>query len=567
MRDLWSFLKLYRQQPVLLGLGVLLAIVTLLTSLGLLALSGWFITATAIAGLSAVTAHSFNFFTPGAGVRGFSIARTAARYAERLVSHDATFRLLSGLRSWFFSRLIPISRQQLGQYRQGELLDRLVADIDALDQLYLRLLSPLLAAILVTVLFSLFLACFSVRIGLVVFAIMMLWIISMPVLFYILGRRSGESMGVRQAHLRQLVLDYLQSMAEQQIYASDASSRATIAQCERQLIGDQSRMAALEGLGSALFVIASGASALLVLYIGSGQMHGGLFSGPVMVMMVFAVLASFEALMPLPVAFQFLSHTRHAASRLRQVVDSAVVAFPERPSGYRVTGGVTFADVSCGYEQGQPIINQLSLNIAAGRRIALLGKTGCGKSTLIRLLSRALEPSSGSISLDGQDIRQFSEQELYQAITFVPQKTHVFSATLRENLQLAAPNADDALLLQVVQRCGLDGLAVARDDATDLLEVWLGQGGIALSGGEQRRLAIARAMLKPAPILVLDEPGEGLDRLSEKILMETILTAFKGSTVIMITHKTAVLERVDDIYRMKNGSLVRCKGSGPISES
>lgn len=559
MRDLWSFLKLYRQHPGLLWLGIVLALVTLLASLGLLALSGWFITATALAGFSAVTANSFNFFTPGAGVRGFSITRTAARYAERLVSHDATFRLLSRLRSWFFGRLIPISRQQLGQYRQGELLDRLVADIDALDQLYLRLLSPLLAAILVTGLFSLFLACFSVTIGLVVLAIMMLWIISMPVLFYLLGRKSGESMGVRQAQLRQQVLDYLQSMAEQQIYANDASSRASIGQCERRLIADQSRMAALEGLGSAMFVIGSGASALLVLYIGSGQMHSGLFSGPVLVMMVFAVLASFEALMPLPLAFQFLSHTRHAASRLRQVVDSAVVTFPKQPSGQRVTGAISFAEVSCGYQQDSPIINKLSLNINAGSRIALLGKTGCGKSTLIRLLSRTLEPSSGSITLDGQDIRQFSEQELYQAVTFVPQKTHVFSATLRENLQLAAADADDELLLQVVRCCGLDGLAVAREDATDLLETWLGQGGIALSGGEQRRLAIARAMLKPAPILVMDEPGEGLDQRSEKALMKAILEAFSDSTVIMITHKTVVLDQMDAIYRMEGGSLLSSK--------
>ena len=559
MRDLWSFLKLYRQHPGLLWLGIVLALVTLLASLGLLALSGWFITATALAGFSAVTANSFNFFTPGAGVRGFSITRTAARYAERLVSHDATFRLLSRLRSWFFGRLIPISRQQLGQYRQGELLDRLVADIDALDQLYLRLLSPLLAAILVTGLFSLFLACFSVRIGLVVLAIMMLWIISMPVLFYLLGRKSGESMGVRQAQLRQQVLDYLQSMAEQQIYANDASSRASIGQCERRLIADQSRMAALEGLGSAMFVIGSGASALLVLYIGSAQMHSGLFSGPVLVMMVFAVLASFEALMPLPLAFQFLSHTRHAASRLRQVVESAVVTFPEQASGQRVTGAISFAEVSCGYQQDSPIINKLSLNINAGSRIALLGKTGCGKSTLIRLLSRALEPSSGSITVDGQDIRQFSEQELYQAVTFVPQKTHVFSATLRENLQLAAADADDELLLQVVRCCGLDGLAVAREDATDLLETWLGQGGIALSGGEQRRLAIARAMLKPAPILVMDEPGEGLDQHSEKALMKAILEAFRDSTVIMITHKTVVLDQMDAIYRMEGGSLLSSK--------
>ncbi len=556
MNDLWSFLKLYRQHLGMLSLGILLTIATVLASLSLLSLSGWFITATAIAGLTFTTAQTFNFFTPGAGVRGFSIARTAARYAERLVSHDATFRLLSGLRSWFFSKLIPISQEQLGQYRKGELLDRLVADIDALDQLYLRLISPLLSALMVAMLFSLFLWFFSPTVAMVTFAVMILWIVSMPLLFYVLGRKTGESMGIRQARLRQQVLDYLQGMAEQQIYGSDANSRSVIAGSEQALIRDQSRMAALEGLGSALFVSGSGAAALLVLYIASSEMATGVVSGPVMVMMVFGMLASFEALMPLPLAFQFLSHTRHAASRLRQVVNSPVVVFPEVASGKVVKGEIQLTDVSCGYGNDQAIINNLSLAIPAGSHVALLGKTGCGKSTLIKLLSRGLEPSNGQVFLDGQEIQGFSELELYKAITFVPQKTHVFSATLRENLLLAASEVSDEALLKVIERSGLNGLAAARDSDGGILDIWLGQGGIALSGGEQRRLAIARAMLKPAPILVMDEPGEGLDIYSEKMLVGAVLSEFKDSTVIMITHKMTVLESMDCVYRMENGCLI-----------
>ncbi|WP_020583298.1 heme ABC transporter ATP-binding protein/permease CydC [Endozoicomonas elysicola] len=557
MNDLWLFLKLYRQYLGMLSLGILLAIVTLLASLSLLSLSGWFITATAIAGLTFTTAQTFNFFTPGAGVRGFSIARTAARYAERLVSHDATFRLLSGLRSWFFSKLIPISQEQLGQYRKGELLDRLVADIDALDQLYLRLISPLLSALMVTMLFSLFLWFFSPTVAMVAFVVMILWIVSMPLLFYVLGRKTGESMGVRQARLRQQVLDYLQGMAEQQIYGSDANSRSVIAGSEQALIKDQSRMAALEGLGSALFVSGSGAAALLVLYIASSEMATGAVSGPVMVMMVFGMLASFEALMPLPLAFQFLSHTRHAASRLRKVVSTPTVNFPDIASNLSVSGEIQFNDVACGYSHGQEIFTQLSLTIPAGSHVALLGKTGCGKSTLIKLLSRGLEPLTGQVCIDQQDIHRFSEQELYRAITFVPQKTHVFSATLRENLKLAASQASDEELMNVVRSSGLDRLAAARNGESGLLDTWLGQGGIALSGGEQRRLAIARAMLKASPILVMDEPGEGLDIQSEQTLMDAVLSQFRESTVIMITHKTTTLEKMDQVYRMENGSLMK----------
>ncbi|WP_066013193.1 heme ABC transporter ATP-binding protein/permease CydC [Endozoicomonas atrinae] len=556
MNDLWPFLKLYRQDLGMLSLGVLLAIVTLLASLSLLSLSGWFITATAIAGLTFATAQTFNFFTPGAGVRGFSIARTAARYAERLVSHDATFRLLSGLRSWFFSKLIPISQEQLGQYRKGELLDRLVADIDALDQLYLRLVSPLLSAVVVALLFSLFISFFSTTVAMVVLLAMILWIITMPLLFYVLGRKTGESMGVRQARLRQEVLDYLQGMAEQQVYGSETNSRTTITESEEKLVADQSRMAVMEGFGSALFVSGSGAAALLVLYIASGEMSAGLFSGPVMVMMVFGMLASFEALMPLPVAFQFLSHTRHAASRLRQVVSSPVVVFPETAPEVEVKGEIQFTNVSCNYGNDQPVINKLFLHIPAGSHVALLGKTGCGKSTLIKLLSRGLEPSGGKILLDGQEIQRFSEQMLYQSITFVPQKTHVFSATLRENLLLASPAASDEALLTIIKHSGLSELAAARENDGNLLDIWLGQGGIALSGGEQRRLALARAMLKPAPVLIMDEPGEGLDVHSEQALMDAVFRQFKDSTIIMITHKRTVLKKMDKVYRLESGSLI-----------
>ena len=511
------------------------------------------------------TAQTFNFFTPGAGVRGFSILRTAARYGERLVSHDATFRLLSGLRSWFFRRVIPISRTSLARYRKGELLDRLVADIDALDQLYLRLISPLIAAVVVTLLLALFLSFFSHTIALVVFCIMGLWMIAMPLVFYRAGKRTGESMGVCQSALRQRVLDYLQGMTEQQVYGCDQTSRTTMADCEQRLINDQSRMASLEGLGSALFVAGSGAAALFVLYLATGEMTTGAVSGPVVVMMMFAVLASFEALMPLPMAFQFLSHTRHAAGRLQQVVGGPVVTFPAADSaiekGQPLTGDVYFDGVSCGYQHGKNVLHDLSLTIPAGTHVALLGKTGCGKSTLIKLLSRELDATVGKVSLGGHSVESLTESTLFKTITFVPQKTHVFSATLRDNLQIAQPNADDETLLTVVHKTGLDGLAVARDGEADLLDVWLGQGGLSLSGGEQRRLAIARGLLKPAPVLVLDEPGEGLDVHSEQALIKIVLEHCKNCTVIMITHKATVLSDVRQVYRIEDGrcSLVSQK--------
>ena len=571
MTDLWPLLALYKKHLGLLLLGIVLSIATLTASISLLTLSGWFITATAIAGLSSTTAQSFNFFTPGAGVRGFSIARTAGRYGERLVSHDATFRILSSLRSWFFSKLIPMPGIELEKFRKGDLLNRLVADIDALDQLYLRILSPLVTAIVITVFLSLFLAIFNIKLALLVCAVMVTWILLMPLIFYKLGNKTGALLGKAVGDLRQETLDYLQGLAENQIYGYEHHSRNAVKKSEEKLISQQKIMSALDGFRAALIVTGSGLATLLMLYLASGAFIREFIHAPVMVMMVFALLAAFEVLMPLPVAFQYLSHVRYSASRLRDVVRSEPESEAKieteietesvrnnsadtRLLKERLSGDIHFANVRCGYQTDQPVLDDCSLSVKAGTHFAVIGKTGCGKSTMARLLSRSIEPFSGRITLDEQSITAFSDQALYSNITFVPQKTHVFSGTLRDNLTLAQPEANDGQLQKVIERTGLTELAAAADESS-LLDQWIGQGGILLSGGEQRRLAMARALLRPSSVLVLDEPCEGLDVISERRLMNEVLNAFKLSTVFLITHKKVMLEQMDRVYLMQSGKL------------
>ena len=554
MNDLWMFLKLYRRQSGWLSLGILLAICTLIASAGLLTLSGWFITAASIAGLTTATALTFNFFTPGAGVRGFSIARTAARYGERLVSHNATFKLLAWLRYWFFQKLIPVSSLQLKKYRKGALLDRLVADIDALDQLYLRLVSPLLSAVLVTALMTLFLSFFSVKLSLILMGIATGWIVLMPVLFYFLGRRAGHSIGKYQGELRQGILDFIQGMAELNIYGAVTRFRKDLSFSEQLLHHNQEKMAMFEGLGSALFIAGSGLSLLLVLFVGAGEFQLGQIGGAVLVMMVFATLGLFEALMPLPAAFQFLSHTRSAAGRLREVTEEKVTAFTSQKSVIPEQIDIEFKEISFTYGS-ESVLDNLSLNIPAGEHLAILGRTGCGKSTLISLLNRSLEVTSGTLRLAGQSIDSCSEPFLYGLMTYIPQQTHVFSGTLRENLLLAKPDACDEELLTIIQRSGLTAVGAGQASSKQLLELWIGVGGVILSGGEKRRLAAARALLKPAPVLIMDEPGEGLDEVSEKELLNELLAAFSQSTIIMITHKHTLLQRMDRVGRMEQGRL------------
>ncbi|WP_257274683.1 MULTISPECIES: cysteine/glutathione ABC transporter ATP-binding protein/permease CydC [unclassified Endozoicomonas] len=562
MSDLLPYLKLYRRHWGALSVGMLLALATLLFSLGLLALSGWFITATALAGLTVVTAQTFDFFSPGAGVRGFSIGRTAARYFERLVSHDATFKLLAWLRSWFFEKLLPLSMTQLKRYRKAELLNRLVADVDALDQLYLRLFSPVTAAVLVVILLSLGLSFFSPVLGRGAILLMGVWLIVLPLMFYRLGYKSGRQQGKLMGELRQKVLDYLQGMAESRIYGSEVRMRERTDATEQHLHHTQKKMSRLEGLGGALMLAGAGISAVIMLYLAAGEYQQGVISGPVMVMSVFAVLAAFEALMPLPGAFQFLGNTQLAASRLTEILEEEAIEFGDKTLPDAFKGQIAFLDVYFQYPaaavsktEGPMILDGISLDIPAGQHLALLGKTGCGKSTLIRILTRQLTGFEGRIEVGGIAINDYSEASLYQLLTVIPQQTHVFSSTLRQNLKMARPEAQDSELLETVKAVGLDRLAAAEGDH-NLLDLWLGQGGVALSGGEQRRLAIARALLKKGEVLIMDEASEGLDPISEDHLMNQILDAYRDKTVIMITHKKAMLERMDRVIQMDGGRVV-----------
>ncbi|WP_448216853.1 heme ABC transporter ATP-binding protein/permease CydC [Endozoicomonas sp. 2B-B] len=562
MSELLPYLKLYRRHWSALSVGMFLALATLLFSLGLLALSGWFITATALAGLTVVTAQRFDFFSPGAGVRGFSIGRTAARYFERLVSHDATFKLLAWLRSWFFEKLLPLSLTQLKRYRKAELLNRLVADVDALDQLYLRLFSPVIAAVLVVILLSLGLSFFSPVLAQGALLLMGVWLIVLPVMFYRLGFKSGRAQGKLLGELRQKALDYLQGMAESRIYGSEVRMREHIDVTGQNLSYIQRKMSRLEGLGGALMVAGAGISAVIMLYLAAGEYQQGVISGPVMVMSVFAVLAGFEALMPLPGAFQFLGNTQLAAARLTEILEEEAIEFGDQTIPDAFKGHIIFRDLCFQYPvaagistAGPMILDGISLDVPAGQHLALLGKTGCGKSTLIRILTRQLPGFEGSIELGGIAINEYSEASLYQLLTVIPQQTHVFSTTLRQNLKMARPEAQDSELLETVKVVGLDRLAAAEGEQ-NLLDLWLGQAGIALSGGEQRRLAIARALLKKGEVLIMDEASEGLDPVSEDHLMNLILDAYRDKTVIMITHKKAMLERMDRVIRMDGGRIV-----------
>ncbi|USD42217.1 cysteine/glutathione ABC transporter ATP-binding protein/permease CydC [Vibrio sp. SCSIO 43135] len=551
MRDLLPYLKLYKKHWFGLSLGMLLAFLTLFASIGLLTLSGWFLSAAAIAGLT-IARETFNYMLPGAFVRGFAMGRTAGRWGERVVSHNATFKLLTDLRIFFFEKLAPLMPGKVSNLRDADLLNRLVADVDAMDHVYLRLISPVTVGVFGIAALTAFLCWIDTTLGLTLGAILLTLLLVWPIIFYKLGKRNGTELTQHKAQLRVTTLDWLQGYSELTIFGAEERYRNAILEAQNRLVSNQFINAHFSGLAQALLMLANGWTLVLVIWL-SADGVGGNAPDPMIALMAFATMASFELLMPIAGAFQFLGQTLTSARRLNDVILSEPdVKFAKTPVELNGKHDIEFDNVTFHYPDAeQNVLKDISLSVKGCQRVAIVGQTGSGKSTLLQLLTRYWDPQQGSVSIAGKPLTQWNESQLRQTISVVSQRVDILNGTLRDNLSMANPEASDELLSTALKEVGLEKLL---DDQG--LDAWLGDGGRQLSGGEKRRIGIARARLHDAPILLLDEPTEGLDKQTEHQIMQLFDTHFKDKTVIFITHRLVNLDQMDAICLIEQGEIV-----------
>lgn len=552
MNNLLPFLRLFSRHPWRLGLGVVLAIVTLLASIGLLTLSGWFLAASSLAGVAGL--YTFNYMLPAAGVRGAAITRTAARYFERLVSHDATFRVLQHLRVFTFGKLITLAPEQLARFRQGELLNRFVSDVDTLDHLYLRVISPLIGAAVVIVVVTCGLALLDVPLALLLGGIMLLTLLLMPPLFWRLGTSAGHQIAQHQASWRMQLTHWITGLSELKIYGAAHLWRAQLDKEELNWQQAQRRQHRLQALAQSLLLVISGTTVTLLLWISANGVGGNSTPGAFIALFVFCGLAAFEALTPVAGAFMPLSQVASAAKRVQEIIEQpAAIHFPHAKISSASGINLKMENISFSYPQRpEPVLQHFSLSLNAGEHLALLGPTGCGKSSLLALITRGWEAQQGSISLNDIDIALWDEASLRSRISVVTQRVHLFSQTLRDNLLLAKPDASDEQLVDALYKVGLVHLA----EHNEGLNAWMGDGGRALSGGELRRLAIARALLHDGDLWLLDEPTEGLDASTEQQILTLLQHVTRGKTLIMVTHRLSGLDAMDRICVMDQGQII-----------
>lgn len=553
LRILLRLLGLMRPYRGWMLLGVALASITILANVGLMAVAGSFIATMAIGGLAGVLV---NYFLPSAGIRAFAILRTGGRYGERIVTHEATFRLIAGLRVWLFERLVPLAPAQLQAERGADLVSRVQADVDTLQNAYLRLFVPLAAGLVCTIAIVAGLSLASGAIALAVLGLLLVAGAVAPGLAYRAAARPGAQTVAARADLRIAVVDALQGMDDLAVYGASGRAAERVDALGAGLGARQVRVARLGSLAEGMV----GLCASLALWSAAALAIAGVAAGglaPVQVpMLALAAMAAFEAVAPLPAAMQRVGETAAAARRIFALADRVPwLSEPATPAPGPRDAGLELRQVRMRYAPDAPLaLDGLDLDLPAGRRVAVVGPSGAGKSSIARLLLRFWDYEAGEIRLGGADLRALPPQEVRARIGVLSQDTQLFNATVRGNLLIAAPEADDAAMAAALRAAQLDAVVAALPDG---LDTFIGEGGARLSLGQGRRLALARVLLRDPAVLVLDEPTEGLDAQTGRALLAAVVAHRPGRTLLVITHRVEdVRGLVDEVVRVEAGRAV-----------
>ncbi|MEV7613165.1 thiol reductant ABC exporter subunit CydD [Streptomyces sp. NPDC089799] len=533
------------------GLGLLLGALAVGSSVGLMAVSGWLISRASeqppvLYLMMAVTA-----------TRAFGIGRAVFRYAERLVSHDAVLRMLAELRVSVYRRLERIAPAGLREQRRGDLLTRLVADADALQDYWLRWLLPAGTALLVGTGSVAFTAWLLPGAGAVLAAGLLLAGVGVPLVSAAVARRAERQLAPARGELATEVAELLSGTAELTVAGALAGRRAAAADRDRTLTAIAARGAAAAGLGSGLSALLCGLTVVGAAAVGASAVTGGRLSGVAMAVVVLTPLAAFEAVSGLPLAVQYRQRVRRSAERVHEVLDAPVpVAEPERPGPVPASPfPLRLAGITARYPgRERDALAAVDLTLEAGRRIAVVGPSGSGKTTLAQVLLRFLEPGGGSYTLGGTDARSLESDEVRRFVGLCAQDAHIFDSSVRENLRLARPGATEPELRAALAGARLLDWADALPDGLDTL---VGEHGERISGGQRQRLALARALLADFPVLVLDEPAEHLDTRTADALTADLLAATTGRTTVLITHRLAGLDQVDEVLVLEAGRVVQ----------
>jgi thiol reductant ABC exporter CydC subunit len=549
VKTLLALLRAARPSRARVAASVALGATSVLSGVGLIAFAGYLISRAAerppVLSLGVIIV----------AVRCFGLARPVSRYFERLTSHDLAFRVLAGLRVSFFARLEPLVPARLEGYRRGDLLTRMVGDVDALQNLFLRGLTPPLVALLAGGVSVAVCAAYLPLAALVLAGGLLAGGVVVPTVAAYAGRRSGARQASARAELTVELVELLRGAPELVVLGADRAALERVAALDAELTRLARAEALATGLVEGLAVAVAGLTVAGVLAVCIAATAAGALDRVLVATLALLAMASFEAVAPLPSAALRLQTTLDSGRRLLALADrEPAVTDPAAAAALPAGSQLTLDGVGFAYGDDENWeLSGLDLYLAPGQRVALVGPSGAGKSTIAALLVRFLDPDAGRLTLAGRDLRALRQRDVRSRVTLDSQDAYLFSTTIRENVRLARPGASD----DEIERA----LAQARvwewvRSLPEGLDTFVGEEGAAVSGGERRRIALARTFLAGAPVIVLDEPTGHLDPETAEALIGDALSAADTRSVVLITHRPEGLDLVDHVLTLRRGRIV-----------
>jgi ATP-binding cassette, subfamily C, bacterial CydC len=549
LRTLRRLVALSGISPSRVGLSVLLGALAVGFGVALMATAGYLISR------AAEQPPILSLGVTIVAVRFFGLARPLTRYLDRLASHDLALRALGRFRARFYERIEPLAPAELAGYRRGELLGRMVGDVDALEGLYLRGLGPPLVAIVAGAACVAVTAVFLPAAALVLAAGLLVGGLAVPALALTLGRAAGRRQSAARAELTAELVELLRGAPELAAFGREEETLARLRVADAELARLGRRDALVAGLADSLSILVAGLTAVGVLTATVSAHDTGTLDRVLIASLALLALASFEAVSPLPAAARELSATLAAGRRVLELTDrEPAVCDPASPlPSPPPAAQVALEGVTARYGPGEEAaLEGVSLTLEPGRRVALVGPSGAGKTTVTNLLLRFLDPEQGRVTIAGRDLRDYRQEDVRRTFALAGQDAHLFDSTIRANLLLARPDAPDDELWAALGRARIGDWAAALPDG---LDTQVGEEGTHLSGGQRQRLVLARALLAGAPVLLLDEPTAHLDPETAQRLMDDVLDATAGRSVLLITHRSEGLERMDGVVTLDQGAV------------
>lgn len=530
---------------------VALGAITIASSIGLMGASAWLIVTAATHPNIAVLQVAI------VGVRFFGVSRGVSRYLERLVSHNLTFKLLTRIRVWFYQSLVPLFPARASQYRAGDLLSRITSDIKTLEDFYIRSLAPPLVAILIGLGTGIFFYPYHPLLALLLGSLFLVSGIGVPLAVRSLAHKPGQDLIRTRAAQVGLLVNFIQGLPDLTVFGQIGSKKDQIREMNQQYADAQLKLARISGLNAGLLIFFSNLAMWLIFIVAIPLVRSGEIPGAMLAALGLMALSSFEAVQPLPQAVEILSSSREAGGRLMEILDTdPPVKDPDHPAPFPSRPAVHIKDLSFKYPGSQAsVLRGINLQLEEGQKLAIVGPSGSGKSTLGNLILRFWAGYEGEISLGANHtpLGNLAQEEIRRGISVVSQGTDLFNDTLRANIALGKPGAEDSEILSAAKKARLQEWIQALPDG---LETQLGERGTQISAGERQRVAIARALLKDAPLFLLDEPTGNLDPVTEKEFLETLFTALARKTTLLITHRLTGLDRVDQILVLYQGRII-----------